>query len=160
MPARVATGLMIPLRSPTAQAGPVLARFTHENGTQLRLQAFLLVRDSERRVAAVRLRDNPGEWRLPGEVLRLNESPLAAGPRVAAEWFKTPLAPTLVDVYNYPATGPGDDKWYVLFVFEARLGPGESLVATDDTEEVRFVAPGTSPGPWALSHADVWERLG
>lgn len=132
------------------------AKFTHEDGTGLRLQAFLKVVDDAGRLACLRL-DGYDGWTLPGETLRLNEAPHEAAARVASSWFATPLAPKLVDVFSYPATGPDDPRWYLLFIYEAKAPAG--LKATPDTLEVRFAKPGEAPGPWAMSHADVWAKI-
>lgn len=134
-----------------------MARFNHENGTGLRLQCFLIVRDEKRRVACLRLADNPQAWNLPGESMRLNEDPRDAAQRVASTWFETPLAPRLADVYSYPATGPDDDRWYLLFVYEADAPV--NLKGTPDTLEVKFVAPKEAPGPFAHDHVSVFAKI-
>lgn len=136
------------------------AKFTHEMGgaVRLRLQAFVIVRDAERRVLCLKEQGVDG-WQLPGALLAVNESPDDAARRVVAMWFKTPMQLWLSDVLNFPATGPEDDKWYLVFAYEAEA-PGD-LQYVEGTEEGRFVAPGTTPpGGFAMSHKDIWERLG
>lgn len=147
----------MPLPQLNPFAAPAPARFHHENGGQLRLQAFVIVRDASRRIATLRLAEYEG-WMLPGETLLFNEDPHDAAARILKTWFATPpAAPKLVDVLSYPATGADDDRWYLLFVFEAQATP--ALGGTPDTQEIRFVEPGHAPGPWSLSHADVFAKL-
>lgn len=138
-------------------AAPTPAKFTHENGGHLRLQAFVIVRDHERRIGTFRIEGYEG-WALPGETLQFNEDPNAAAERILRTWFTTPPgAPKLVDVLSYPATGKDDDRWYLLFVYEAEATPG--MKGTPDTLDVQFVPAGKAPGEWAMSHADVFARL-
>lgn len=139
---------------PTAQ--PVQARFTHENGTHLRLQCFVVVRDAQSRVATVRVQGIDG-WCLPGESMFVNESPDQAAVRVARMWFATPLGLQLDRVLSYPATGPEDDRWYLLFVYHADASA--DLKGTPDTLELRFRAKDDPPAQWAMSHRDVWDQL-
>ena len=136
---------------------PLFAKFEHETGTSLRLQAFLLVRDEKRRVACLRLSTSPAEWALPGEMLLLNEDPADAARRVVKTWFETPLEPKLSSVFSFPATGPDDPKWYVLLVYEAQAPA--NLRGTMDTLEIRFVTPGEAPGPFGFDHASVFEKI-
>ncbi|HVL47252.1 MAG TPA: hypothetical protein VM889_01705 [Candidatus Thermoplasmatota archaeon] len=137
---------------------PILAKFRHENGTHLRLQAFLAVRDGERRVATMRLEASPDAWSLPGENIRLNEAPLDAAKRVAKSWFETPLGePKLVDVQSYPATGPEDDRWYLILVYE--VNAPKDLKGTPDTLELVFTPVGKAPGEFYGDHASVFARL-
>lgn len=139
-------------------AGPLPARFAHETEpVKLRLQAFLTVRDAQRRVAAVRLEDEPDLWRLMGEQIQLNEDPHDAARRVAKSWFATPLSPKLVDVQSYPANGPDDDRWYLIFVFEA-AAPA-NLQGTPDTLELKWLSRGETPGKWYSDHSSVFARL-
>lgn len=146
--------MSLPL-SQTAQ--PAQARFTHENGTQLRMQCFLAVRNAEGRVATVRVQGIDG-WALPGESMLLNESPDQAAARVAKMWFDTPLPAIQLDrILSFPATGPDDDRWYLLFVYHADA-PAD-LKGTPDTQELRFRSPREAPEKWAMSHADVWPQL-
>ncbi len=134
------------------------AKFTHESGVGLRLQAFLAVRDERRRIACARLETDPAAWVLPGESMWLNEAPDDAAARVARTWFATPVEGLrLAAVESWPATGPGDDRWYLVFVYEAR--PVGALAGTPDTLEIAFAEPGKAPGPWGFSHGDVWSRL-
>ncbi|MGQ0535736.1 MAG: NUDIX hydrolase [Methanobacteriota archaeon] len=132
-------------------------RFFNADGLQLRLQCFLLVRDAKRRIACVRLKNNALAWNLPGETMRPNEDPNEAARRVAELWFGEKLAPKVAQVVNFPEEG-GDKRWYVLFLFEADA-PAGGLKAPEDTEEIRFVEPGTIPGPWNLDHGSVWARV-
>lgn len=145
------------MTSPMVQAQPVLAKFAHDNGTGLRLQCFLTIRDAEGRVATLRVQGIDG-WCIPGETLLLNESPDQAAVRTARTWFQTPLGLQLDRVLSFPATGPEDDKWYLIFVYHADA-PAD-LKGTPDTEEIRFVSPAEAPGPFAMAHADVWNALG
>ncbi|HWG90002.1 MAG TPA: NUDIX domain-containing protein [Candidatus Thermoplasmatota archaeon] len=149
---------MIPVQTAGA---PVQAKFNHPNGTSLRLQAFVVVRAADGRVAAVRTQDNPDVWFLPGETLLLNEDPAEAAKRVLRSWFTTPLdAPELVDVFSYPATGGEDNRWYLLFMYQLQLSPGALLEATPDTLELQFITPGeNAPGPWGADHKSVWEMI-
>ncbi|MHB8586066.1 MAG: NUDIX hydrolase [Thermoplasmatota archaeon] len=140
------------------QAGPVFARFRHESApVNLRMQTFVIVRDAARKVALLRLEDQPELWRLPGESMLLNESPAEAAARVASLWFSTPLAPHLVDVQSYPSGGGEHDHWYLLFIYEARAP--QNLRGTPDTKEISFVAPGKAPGPMFGDHESVLARL-
>lgn len=152
--ARVRPGMSLPLATPPAQ--PVQARFAHENGTQLRLQCFLVVRDAQDRVATLRVQGIDG-WCLPGESMVLNESPDEAAVRVARMWFETPLGLQLDRVLSFPATGPGDDRWYLLFVYHADAPAG--LRGTSDTEEIVFRSLRDPAPPFAMSHVDVWNAL-
>ncbi|HVM45373.1 MAG TPA: hypothetical protein VM582_05505 [Candidatus Thermoplasmatota archaeon] len=146
--------MSLPMSQPSAQ--PVQARFTHENGTHLRLQCFLAVRDAQGRIATVRVQGIDG-WCIPGESMLVNESPDQAAVRVARMWFTSPLGLQLDRVLSFPATGPGDDRWYLLFVYHADA-PGE-LKATPDTLEIAFRAKDDAPPQWAMSHKDVWDQL-
>lgn len=133
------------------------AKFVHEmGGPRLRLQAFVVVRDEDRRILCLKEKDVEG-WMLPGELLAVNEAPDDAARRVVASWFKTPLEMWLSEVLSFPATGPEDDKWYLVFVYEADA-PAD-LKFAEGTEEGKFFPPG--PGPtFAMAHGDIWERLG
>lgn len=135
------------------------AKFRHESEpVQLRLQCFLLLRDEQRKVACLRLENAPDLWNLPGETLRLNEDPHDAARRVAKTWFESAIPdPRLVDVFSYPPTGGDDDRWYLLFVYEAPAPKG--LKGTPDTVALSFAAPGSPPGPFAMSHSEVFERV-
>jgi hypothetical protein len=86
----------------------------------------------------------------------VNESPDEAAVRVARMWFQTPLGLQLDRVLSYPATGPGDDRWYLLFVYHADA-PAD-LKGTPDTVELKFREKGDPP-QWAMSHGDVWPQL-
>lgn len=157
---------------PTAQTAPPQARFVHENGTQLRMQCFVAVRDSEGRVATLRIQGYDG-WCLPGESMLLNESPDQAAVRVARSWFQTPLGLQLDRIISFPATGPEDDRWYLLFVYHADAPAGRVLSAagaadpnappglagTADTLDIVFRGKDDAPEAWAMSHADVWPQL-
>lgn len=140
-------------------AGPILAKFQHESEpVKLRLQAFLSIRDAQRRVALVRLSDRDDVWRLPGENVQLNEDPADAARRVAKMWFETPLQPKLVDIQSYPPTGGEDDRWYLILVYEAAAPAG--LKGTPDTVELAWRAPKDATGPWYSDHGSVVARLG
>src|SRR5260221_12054954 len=108
--------MSLPMAQPTAQ--PLQARFAHENGTQLRLQCFVIPRDAQGRILAIRIQGYEG-WCLPGESMLLNESPDEAARRVAKSWFETPLGMQLDRILSFPATGPEDDRWYLIFVYNA-----------------------------------------
>ncbi|HET6405327.1 MAG TPA: hypothetical protein VFH78_11830 [Candidatus Thermoplasmatota archaeon] len=146
--------MSLPMQQPAAQ--PVQARFTHENGTQLRLQCFVVVRDAQERVATVRVQGIDG-WCLPGESMYVNESPDQAAVRVARMWFTSPLGLQLDRILSFPAGGPGDDRWYLLFVYHADA-PAD-LQGTSDTLELAFRGKNDAPEQWAMSHRDVWEAL-
>ena len=146
--------MSLPLANPPAQ--PVQARFVHENGTQLRMQCFVIVRDQQGRVATVRVQGIDG-WCLPGESMLLNESPDEAAVRTARTWFVSPLGLQLDRILSFPATGGADDRWYLLFVYHADA-PAD-LKATSDTLEVKFRAQHDAPKDFAMSHADVWPQL-
>jgi ADP-ribose pyrophosphatase YjhB (NUDIX family) len=138
-------------------AQPVQARFKHENGTQLRLQCFLAVRDADGRVLTLRVQGIDG-WALPAESMLLNESPDEAARRVAQTWFASPIPTIQLDrIVSFPATGPEDDRWYMIFVYHADA-PAD-LKGTPDTEETRFRSPREAPETWAMSHGDVWPQL-
>lgn len=130
--------------------------WANSEGLGLRLQCFLAVRDADRRVACVRLKATPDVWHLPGESLLPNESPDEAARRVAQGWFGVPLPARIAAFQNYP--DHGDGKWYLLFVYEAQA-PKAGLAALDDTAEVAFAPVGKPPGPFAMDHGDVFERL-
>lgn len=146
--------MSLPLTQPNAQ--PVQARFTHENGTHLRLQCFLIVRDAQERVATLRVQGIDG-WCLPGESMFVNESPDQAAVRVARTWFESPLGMQLDRVLSFPATGPEDDRWYLLFVYHADAPAG--LKGTPDTEEIVFRSLKDAAPRFAMSHIDVWRAL-
>lgn len=133
------------------------AKFAHkESDVELRMQCFLTVKDAQGRVALVRVQDIDG-WCIPAETMRVNESPEQAAVRVARTWFTTPVGMWLDRVLSFPATGPQDNRWYVVFVFAADA-PAD-LKGTPDTEEIRFCALDAPPGPFAMSHRDVWTAL-
>jgi hypothetical protein len=146
--------MALPLAQPPAQ--PVQARFAHENGTQLRLQCFVVVRDAQQRVATLRVQGIEG-WCLPGESMLVNESPDQAAVRVARSWFETPLGMSLDRVLSFPATGPEDDRWYLLFVYSAEAPAG--LKGTPDTLALEFHGKGDPPQPFAMAHLDVWNAI-
>jgi ADP-ribose pyrophosphatase YjhB (NUDIX family) len=130
--------------------------WVNSDGLGLRLQCFLVVRDAERRIACVRLKGNPQQWMLPGESMRPNEAPDDAARRVAEMWFGTPLPAQLADIQSYP--DDGDQRWYLLFVYEAKAPPA-GLPKLDDTEQVAFVPAGKAPGEFAMDHGAVFGRL-
>jgi len=139
--------------APMHPPGPT--NYSNSDGLGLRLQCFLAIRDSQRRVACVQLKGTIG-WSLPGETLQPNESPDAAAARVAKVWFDATLPAKLVAVQSYP--DDGDHKWYLLFIYEA-TAPKEGLKALEDTEKVAFAAPGAPPGPFGMDHQTVFSRL-
>jgi hypothetical protein len=146
--------MTLPMANPPTQ--PVQARFVHENGTQLRMQCFVTVRDAEGRVATLRVQGIDG-WCIPGESMLLNESPDQAAVRTARTWFVSPLGLQLDRIMSFPATGPGDDRWYLLFVYNADAPT--DLQATSDTQELKFRGKDDAPDVWAMSHRDVWDQL-
>jgi hypothetical protein len=146
--------MTLPMASPPAQ--PVQARFAHENGTQLRLQCFVAVRDAQGKVATLKVQGIDG-WCLPGESMFVNESPDQAAVRVARMWFESPLGLQLERVLSYPATGPEDDRWYLIFIYHADAPAG--LRATSDTLALEFHGKDDAPRPFAMSHEDVWDQL-
>ncbi|HLE96503.1 MAG TPA: NUDIX hydrolase [Candidatus Thermoplasmatota archaeon] len=138
------------------QQAPLPAKFTHDSGfPRLRLQAFVAVRDAERRILCLK---SQGGWMLPGVLLVANESPDDAARRAVATFLRTPLQLWLSEALNFPATGPEDDKWYLVLLYEADAPA--SLATAPGIEETRFVKPGEAPGPWAMSHQDIFDRLG
>lgn len=144
---------------PLAQSSFPVPREPHHwvnsEGVGLRLQCFLLVRDAQRRIACVRLKNNPDVWMLPGESLRPSEAPDAAARRVSESWFGADLEPRIAGFMNFP--DEGDQRWYVLFLYEA-AAPAK-LTEPDDTEDIVFVAPGKAPGPFGMDHGSVFARL-
>lgn len=146
--------MSLPMAQPSAQ--PVQARFTHENGTHLRLQCFVVIRDAQGRVCTVRVQGIDG-WCLPGESMFVNESPDQAAVRVARMWFVTPLGLQLDRIMSFPATGPEDDRWYLLFVYHADAPT--DLKGTPDTLEIAFRGKDDPPEQFAMSHRDVWQQL-
>lgn len=130
--------------------------WVNSEGTGLRLQCFLAVRDADRRVACVRLKANPGQWSLPGEALKPGEAPDDAARRVSASWFGADLEPRFTGFQNYP--DDGDRRWYLLFVYEAHAPKG-GFALPEDTAEIAFAPVGKSPGPFALDHGAVFRRL-
>lgn len=146
--------MSLPLANPPAQ--PVQARFEHENGTKLRLQCFVVVRDAQGRVATVKVQGIDG-WCIPGESMNLNESPDQAAVRTARMWFTTPLGLQLDRVLSFPATGGEDDRWYLLFIYHADAPAG--LQGTPDTVELKFRGKDEPPEQFAMSHRDVWQQL-
>lgn len=146
--------MSLPMTQPNAP--PAQARFVHENGTQLRMQCFVAIRDAQGRIASVRVQGIDG-WCVPGESMLLNESPDQAAVRVARTWFVSPLGLQLDRIVSFPATGPADDRWYLLFVYHADA-PAE-LKGTPDTLEIQFHDAKSAPGPWAMSHQEVWNEL-
>ena len=139
---------------PASHAGR--ARFVHEDGTQLRLQCFLILRDAQERVATVKIQGIDG-WCLPGEAMLVNESPDDAAIRVAKTWFETPIGMSLDRVLSFPATGGADDRWYLLFVYGADA-PAK-LKGTSDTIAIEFHGKDDPPKPFAMTHQDVWNAL-
>jgi hypothetical protein len=150
----VARRMSLPMAQPTS--APVQARFSHENGTQLRLQCFVAIRDAEGKVATVRIQGYDG-WCLPGESMLVNESPDQAAVRVARTWFETPLGLQLDRILSFPATGGEDNRWYLLFIYHAEAPAG--LKGTADTVELAFRSKSDPPAEWAMSHGDVWPQL-
>jgi len=132
------------------------AKFAHDNGTQLRMQCFVIVRDGQQRVAALRVEGIEG-WCLPGESMRVNESPDEAAVRTAKSWFASPLGLQLDRVLSFPAAGGDDNRWYVLFVYAADA-PAD-LKGTPDTVELAFFDKSAPPAPFGMAHQDVWDAL-
>lgn len=133
------------------------AKFVHLEGkVELRLQCFLLARDAQERVCLARIEGFEG-WCVPGEAMRVNESPDQAAVRVARGWFETPMQVWLERVLSFPATGPEDNRWYVVFVYAADAP--KDLKGTADTLEMGFFPLGQPPGPFAMAHGDVWAAL-
>jgi ADP-ribose pyrophosphatase YjhB (NUDIX family) len=130
--------------------------WVNSEGTGLRLQCFLVVRDADRRVACVRLKANPDVWNLPGESFRPSEAPDDAARRVGESWFGTDLRPRLTGFLNFP--DDGDQRWYLLFLYEAQAPQG-ALKLPDDTAEIAFAPVGKPPGPFAMDHGSVFARL-
>lgn len=148
--------MSLPLAKPPTQ--PMQARFVSEDGaTKLRLQCFLIVRDAQDRIATLRIQGYDG-WVMPGESMLLNESPDQAAVRVAKLWFDSPVGMQLDRILSFPATGPDDDRWYLLFIYHAEAPPG-GLNATPDTLEIVYRSLKDPAPPFAMSHIDVWNAL-
>lgn len=146
-----------PMSVPVASVNQLPAKFVHKDADiEFRLQCFLTVRDEEGRTALLRIEGYEG-WCIPAESMLVNESPDQAAVRVARTWFESPLGVWLERVLSFPATGGDDNRWYVVFVYAADK-PAD-LKTTPDTQEIRFVAQGEAPGPFAMAHADVWNAL-
>lgn len=129
--------------------------FYNREGLLLRLQAFVIVRNKDRRVACLRIEGYDG-WMLPGETVLPNESPHDAAARIGKTWFVSPAKTRLVDVQSYPDTDDG--RWYMLFIYEADE-PAGGLKGTPDTREIAWAPVGKAPGTFAMDHADVFARL-
>lgn len=151
--------MSLPMLNPGAGGAPMpmQAKFPHESGVSLRLQCFVLARDGEGRVAVQRIQGVDG-WCLSGETLLINESPDAAAQRVVRGWYASPLETRLSRILNFPAMGGGDDRWYMVFVYEAAAP--KDLKRTPDCEALEFRALSDPPGEWGLAHEDVWRALG
>lgn len=156
-PARGAHPMSLPMQPSGAKAWPEQPHhWVNSEGLGLRLQCFLVVRDADRRIACVRLKEQQG-WFLPGESFRPNEAPDDAARRVSTTWFGVDLQPRVAGFQSYP--DHGDGKWYVIVLYEAQVPKG-GLKVLEDTAEIAFAPAGKAPGPFAMSHADVFERLG
>jgi ADP-ribose pyrophosphatase YjhB (NUDIX family) len=131
--------------------------WVNSEGLGLRLQCFLLVRDADRRVACVRLKEPGDRWSLPAESFRPNESPDDAARRVSTSWFGTDLRPKPAGFLNFPEQD-GDQRWYLLFLYEAHAPKG-GFALPDDTAEIAFAPVGKAPGPFAMDHGSVFARL-
>lgn len=138
---------------------PPPARYLHEKaGTGLRLQCFLFLRDESDRIAVSRIEDFPDSWLLPGEMIREGEHPDDAARRVAGLHFASPVeGATLEDVLSYPPDPPDNDRWYLIFVYEARAP--DDLEVPDDTLELAWADPDDPPTPLGFDHATVWEEV-
>lgn len=148
----------LPMAPPRTEYDELQAKFVHLEGkVEFRLQCFLTVRDAQDRVCLARIQGYEG-WCLPGEVVKVNESPDQAAVRVARSWFETPMQVWLERVLSFPATGPEDNRWYLIFVYAADAPEG--LKGTPDTIEMAFHPAGSAPGPFAMAHGDVWNALG
>jgi ADP-ribose pyrophosphatase YjhB (NUDIX family) len=148
----------MPMHTDAQKWSELPAKFTlHDAPAELRMQCFLVIRDGEERVAMAKLQDTPG-WAFPAETMRFNEAPDEAVARVARSWFEVPPSEVWLErVLSFPATGPEDSRWYVIFVYGAKA-PAD-LKATPDTEKVQFFDPATPPDAFAFSHVDVWRAL-
>jgi ADP-ribose pyrophosphatase YjhB (NUDIX family) len=134
------------------------AKFSlHDAPAELRLQCFMLIRDEQDRVAMAKLQDVDG-WAFPAETMRFNESPDQAIARVARSWFEVPPSEVWLErVLSFPALGPEDNRWYVIFVYGAKA-PAD-LKPTPDTEKLAYHAMDKPPAAFAFSHVDVWRAL-
>ena len=130
--------------------------YRNGQGLLLRVQCFLAVRDTDRHIACVKLKENDG-WSLPGETIKPNENPDDAARRVAQMWFEIDLPLRIASVQSYPDDGE-DHKWYVIFIYEADAPPA-GLKILDDTEKITFVKAGNPPSPMVMDHGEVFERL-
>ena len=148
-----------PRPGPAAAADPTL---------RLRLGVGVAVRDAAGRILLERRRDN-GLWGLPGGRVEPGESVAQAAVREV--WEETGLAvrvARLVGVYSEPdgriVTYPdnGDVRHLVDVVVEAAI-LGGSLRASEESEALRFFAPGEVPAdlapPARVPLADILHGL-
>ncbi|MCA1813547.1 MAG: NUDIX hydrolase [Halobacteriales archaeon] len=130
--------------------------WVNSEGTGLRLQCFLVVRDADQRIACVRLKSSPDQWSLPAESFKPSEHPDDAARRVGEMWFGSDLKPKLVGFQNYP--DDGDQRWYLLFLYEAHAPKG-GFKLPEDTAEIAFAPAGKPPGEFAMDHGSVFASL-
>lgn len=136
---------------------PHPAHFFNAQGLGLRMQVFVIVRDGDGRICCVREKHDDAVWKLPGETLLPGQDVNARAAEVSKLWFGKDLGATVKNVITYPDTGDG--KWYIVFVYEATVAGVDELDEPEDTEEFRFTESGKAPGPWGMSHGDVFEHL-
>jgi ADP-ribose pyrophosphatase YjhB (NUDIX family) len=130
--------------------------WVNSEGLGLRMQCFLVVRDADRRVACVRLKNSPDAWNLPGESFKPNESPDDCARRVSETWFGVDLKPKVLGFQNFP--DHGDGKWYVLVLYEAQAPKG-GFQLPEDTAEIAFAPVGKAPGNFQMDHGTVFGKL-
>lgn len=135
------------------------ARYLHEKkGSGLRLQAFVIPRDPEGRIAVQRIEQFPDAWLLPGEMLQEGEDPADAAERIAGMYFSSPVEGIeLADVVSYPPEPPENEKWYLIFLFEGQVPADPDT--PEDTLELAFHEPGEPPAPLGFDHATIWEAV-
>ncbi|MEA3200291.1 MAG: hypothetical protein QOE90_1719 [Thermoplasmata archaeon] len=151
--------MSLPMHGDAQKWSELPAKFTvHDAHAELRLQCFLTIRDEQDRVLLAKLAENEG-WAFPAETMRYNEAPDEAVARVARSWFqKGPEEVWLERVLSFPATGPEDNRWYMIFVYGAK--PPADLTPTPDTEKVAYFPLKDVPKEGlAYSHRDVWQAL-
>lgn len=142
----------LPMRHP-----PHATHWTNPQGKALRMQVFVIVRDPDGRICCVREKADNTVWKLPGETLFPDQHPNARAADVSKLWFGKDLEPRVKDVVSWDSSDDG--KWYIVFVYEATVDSLDDLDMPEDTEEYIFTEPGKAPGPWGMSHGDLFAEL-
>lgn len=105
------------------------------------LAASAVITDAEGRVVLVKRGKDPqkGRWSVPGGSVEAGETLEEAAAREA--WEETGLQVAIGRELWSMTTPTGDGRTYEIHDFEATVISGE-LVAGDDADDVRWVAPG------------------